>query len=174
MIPGNIVDVSTIQSVIRNLKNLGYKVQYSLGDAAYSCPAVLERLVLSGIDFMTRLNPTYDTYKTAVEEHLTDLDKEGKSILFHGREVKIYKCTCVIATEKETGQEHIGNIYLCRDINSWHSKSNHLLNSKKAKSMTCAERKINTVCWSSCVRTVPLCTRQKICHLRSRNLSSLI
>ena len=140
MIAGNIVDVSTIQSVIRNLKNLGYTVQYSLGDAAYSCPAVLERLVLSGIDFMTRLNPTYDTYKTAVEEHLADLDEEGKSILFHGREVRIYKCTCVIATEKETGQEHIGNIYLCRDINSWHSKSNHLLNSKKAKSMTCAER----------------------------------
>ena len=140
MIPGNVVDVSTIQTVIRKLKNMGYNVQYSLGDAAYSCPAVLERLMLSGIDFMTRLNPTYDTYKTAVEEHLDDLETNGQTVLFHGRQVKIFKCTCVIATDKETGKEYEGFIFLCRDINSWHGKSSHLLTSKKAKSMTCDER----------------------------------
>ena len=131
MIAGNVVDVSTIQS---------YHVEYSIGDAAYSCPAVLERLVLSGIDFMTRLNPTYDTYKDVVKRHLEDLDDKGKSVLFHGRQVRIFRCETVIATEKETGKEMTGNIYLCRDINSWHSKSNHLLSSKKAKSMTTEER----------------------------------
>ena len=140
MIPGNVVDVATLQTVIRKLENMGYHVEYSLGDAAYSCPALLERLVLAGIDFMTRLNPTYDTYKKVVEEHLTELDEKGHKVLFHGREVKILKCTSVIATDRETGEDITGNVYLCRDINSWHGKSSHLLNSKRAKEMTCDER----------------------------------
>ena len=61
MFPGSIPDVSKMQEIFRKLKNMSYTVQYSLGDAAYSCPAVLERMVLSGIDFMTRLNLTYET-----------------------------------------------------------------------------------------------------------------
>ena len=140
MIPGSIPDVSKIQEIFRKLKNMGYTVQYSLGDAAYSCPAVLERMVLSGIDFMTRLNPTYETYKKAVEEHLDELELKGRSILFKTRQVKILKVTSVIATEKETNDEVIGYVYLCRDINSWHGKSNHLLNTKKVKKLTSDER----------------------------------
>ena len=142
MIPGNVVDVATLQTVIHKLENMGYHVQYSLGDAAYSCPAVLERLVLSGIDFMTRPNPTYDTYKKTVEEHLSELDEKGHKVLFHGREVKILKCSTVIAIDRKTGKEIHGNVYLCRDINSSHEKSSHLLNSKKAKGMTCDEREL--------------------------------
>ncbi|MBQ7644006.1 MAG: transposase, partial [Spirochaetales bacterium] len=139
MIPGNVVDVSTIDMIIEKLKNMGYKVSYSLGDSAYSCPAVLERLVLSGIDFMTRLNPAYNTYKTTVEEHLEDLEKNGKNVLFNNRTVKILKIPTIIGTNKE-GERVTGFVYLCRDINSWHGKSNHFLNSKKAKSYTSEER----------------------------------
>ena len=139
MIPGNVVDVSTIDMIIQKLKNLGYKVEYSLGDSAYSCPAVLERLVLSGIDFMTRLNPAYDTYKNAVENNLANLDEHGKNVLFHNRTVKILKIPTVIATDKD-GKDVTGFVYLCRDINSWHGKSNHFLNSKKVKSYTSEER----------------------------------
>ena len=51
------------------LGELGHKVDYCIGDSAYSCPSNIERLVLSGIEFMTRLNPAFDMYKTAVAEH---------------------------------------------------------------------------------------------------------
>ena len=143
VVPGSIPDVALIQEVYQKLKNMGYKVEYSIGDAAFSCPAVLERLVLSGIDFMTQLNPTYDTYKSVIEKHLADLEPKGKTIRFHNRDVKILKTTAVVATDRETGKDIVGYVYLCKDYNSWHGKSTHLYKSK----MTVEESKAECDCF---------------------------
>ncbi|MBQ7586136.1 MAG: hypothetical protein IJU40_07805 [Desulfovibrionaceae bacterium] len=37
-------------------------VEYCITDAGYSCPANIERLVLSGIEFMLRLSPNFNIY----------------------------------------------------------------------------------------------------------------
>lgn len=137
---GSMPDVALIQEIYQKLKNMGYKVEYSIGDAAFGCPALLERLVLSGIDFMMRLNPTYDTYKTTVAEHLADLEGKGKMVLFHGRQARVLKTTAVVAKDKETDEEVLGHVCLCKDYNSRHGKSSHLLKSKKARKMTSEER----------------------------------
>lgn len=139
MIPGNVVDVSTVINIMEKLKQYGYKVDYALGDAAYSAPSNMERLILSGVDFLTRLNPTYDQFDQVIHQHFHELDNRGNDILYHGRVVTIVKTEAVIATDQETGEIKTGYLYLCRDHNTWHSKSTHYMNSKHAKGKTPAE-----------------------------------
>ena len=139
MIPGNVVDVNTVSNVMEKLKKYGYNVQYALGDAAYSCPANIEKLVLAGIDFLTRLNPTYDLFKDALGEHIEELKNNSHEIMFNGRIVSIVKSTAIIAKDAATGTNVEGHVYLCRDQNAWHSKASHFMNSKRFRSMNPSE-----------------------------------
>ncbi len=135
IIPGNVVDVSTISNVMEKLRQYGYNVQYALGDAAYSCPSNIEKLVLAGIDFLTRLNPAYDLYKDTLDAHMEELKGNSHTVMFNGRIVTVIKTTAVIAKDADTGNNVEGYIYLCRDHNAWHSKASHLMNSRKFRSM---------------------------------------
>ena len=141
IIPGNVVDISTVDNVIRKLGLYGCKVRYVIGDAGYCCPGTMERLILSGIDFMTRMNPTYKIYEKALAEHYHELtDGDGENIVrYRGRLVKVIKIESIIGKDRDTGEEKTGYIYLCRDIQSFHSKANHLMKAKYAKTMTSSE-----------------------------------
>lgn len=141
IIPGNVVDISTLENIIRKLGLYGCKIKYVLGDAGYCCPGTMERLILSGIEFMTRMNPTYDLYKDTVSMHYQEVidPSPSNTIRYRGRLVKVIKVESIIGTDKSTGEPKAGYIYLCRDIQSFHSKADHLMNTKYAKSMTSDE-----------------------------------
>lgn len=141
IIPGNVVDISTLENIIRKLGLYGCKIKYVLGDAGYCCPATMERLILSGIEFMTRMNPTYDLYKETVAVHFHEVADPGtdNTIRYRGRLVKVIKIKSVIGIDKKTNEEKTGFIYLCRDIQSYHSKADHLMNAKYYKTMTSEE-----------------------------------
>lgn len=140
IIPGNIVDISTVDNIIKKLKLLGCEVEYVIGDAGYCCPGVMERLILNGIDFMTRMNPAYNNYKEVVLNNIDKLkDNTDNTVRYHDRLVKIIKVESVIGKDKKTNEDKTGFIYLCRDMESYHGKSSHLMTSKKAKSMTSLE-----------------------------------
>ena len=138
---GNVVDVSTLNRILSMLQELGHKVDYCAGDSAYSCPALIERLVLSGIDFMTRLNPAYDMYKQAVNEHYDELMNDSNNLIRYGdRVVKIVKIKSVVAHDKTTKEEVYGYIYLCCDVMARMGKSMRKLNiATKDKTKTGAE-----------------------------------
>ena len=136
MIPGNVVDVSTINNVMLKLKNYGYNVTFALGDAAYSCPSNLERLVLSGIDFLTRLNPAYDLFQSVVKENAEQLNDHNLDVMYNGRLVTIVRTKTVVAYDKDTGKEVEGYVYLCRDLKAYHSRSSSLMSSKALRSMS--------------------------------------
>lgn len=138
-IAGNIVDISTLERTIRILAEHNCNVEYCIGDAGYCCPSTMERLVLSGIEFMTRLNPTYNLFKDALAANFDEMMKPEHTVRYRGRIVQILKVPTVIGTDKETGEEKQGFIYLCRDMQSYHSKSDHLMRSKKFASMTSDE-----------------------------------
>ena len=138
-IAGNVVDISTLERTIRILAEHHCNVEYCIGDAGYCCPATMERLVLSGIEFMTRLNPTYNLFKDALASNFEEMMKPGNAVRYRDRIVQILKIPTVIGTDKETDEEKQGFIYLCRDMQSYHSKSDHLMRSKKFASMTSDE-----------------------------------
>ena len=136
IIPGNVVDIRTVEYVIRIMKNLGCEVEYVIGDAGYCCPSIMERMIWAGVEFMTRLCPHFNLFKNLAKSHLVELERPENLTDYHGRKVYILKLKEVIAHEKETGNPVEGNVYLCRDIQAQHSKIDHLMNSKKFSSMT--------------------------------------
>ena len=138
-IAGNIVDISTLERTIRILAEHNCNVEYCIGDAGYCCPSTMERLVLSGIEFMSRLNPTYNLFKDALAANFDEMMKPEHAVRYRDRIVQILKVPTVIGTDKETGEGKQGFIYLCRDMQSYHSKSDHLMRSKKFASMTSDE-----------------------------------
>ena len=138
-IAGNIVDISTLERTIRMLAKHDCNVEYCIGDAGYCCPSVMERLVLSGIEFMTRLNPSYSMFKKALTTYFEEMMKPEHSVRYRDRIVQVLKVPSVIGTDKDTGEEKSGFIYLCRDMQSYYSKSDHLMKSKKFASMTSEE-----------------------------------
>ena len=141
-IAGNVVDISTLERTIRILAEHHCNVEYCIGDAGYCCPATMERLVLSGLEFMTRLNPTYTLFKDALEFNFDEMMKSEHAVRYRDRIVQILKVPTVIGTDKDSGEEKTGFIYLCRDMQSYHSKSDHLMRSKKFMSMTSDEYRI--------------------------------
>ena len=138
-IPGNIIDVTTLKRIIILLKEYGCNVEYCITDAGYLCPSNIERLVMSGIEFMSRLNPNFKLYKKAIDENLQNLDNDENVVRFKNRFIHIIKTTNIVAIDKETGEEKIGFIYLCKDIQSAQSKTDHLLSSKAINKMTTQE-----------------------------------
>ena len=141
IIPGNVVDISTIDRIRILMEAYGITVTMASGDAGYAAPAAMERLILMGTDILMRLNPTYEMYKTVLEEHEDEIDPSRKDHLvrYRNRLVQIVKTKAVIATEPGTGKEVNGYIYLCRDMQAYHSKSKHLISTDAAKKMTAEE-----------------------------------
>lgn len=137
IIPGNIVDVSTTQRIIELAKQYHCDVSYAIGDAGYCCPSTMEKLVLSGIDFMTRLNPTYDLYKQILDEHAAELKDDTNAIRYRDRILYIVKVETKIAVDQETGKDVTGFVYLCRDRDSSSFKYTRLMKTKSARKMTC-------------------------------------
>lgn len=138
-IAGNVVDISTLERTIRILAEHNCNVEYCIGDAGYCCPATMERLVLSGIEFMTRLNPTYTLFKDALAANFDEMMNPENAVRYRDRIVQILKVPTVIGTDKDSGEAKTGFVYLCRDMQSYHSKSDHLMRSKKFTSMTSDE-----------------------------------
>ena len=139
VVAGNIVDITTLEHTITKIENYGMRVSYVIGDAGYCCPRVIERLLLHGIDFMTRLAPQYKLFKNAVKNHMEELDNPKSLTKFKGRCVRIVKFSEEIAMDIETGEMKSCFIYLCRDELGYHSKSKHLFASDKAATMTSQE-----------------------------------
>lgn len=123
IIPGNVVDISTIDFIIRTAKEHHVDVAYVIGDAGYCCPANIERLLLSNIDFMTRINPTYQTYAEVIEENLDKLNDSRYNVNYHGRTVRVYKTETVIGKVKKTGKDISGYLYLCKDMSAHYDKA---------------------------------------------------
>ena len=144
IIPGNIVDVSTTDYIRQVAGEHGCSVNYMIGDAGYCCPKNIEKLILSGIDFMTRINPTYDTYAEMIAGHMDELHRPEHTVRFHNRLVQVVKESCVIGKHVETGQDVSGYLYLCLDRQSRSLKESKLFTSDRMATLT--KREVEELC----------------------------
>ncbi len=126
LISGNIVDITTLERTISTLKEYGCSIKYCIGDAGYCCPSIIEKLIFSNIDFMTRLSPTYKIYKEAINNHFVELDNNKNVIKYRGRLISVVKIKSVVARNNITGEEKFGFIYLCKDLQMHKIKSLNL------------------------------------------------
>ena len=131
VIPGNVIDANTILRILRLMRLYGLKITLVSGDAGYSCPSNIEKIVLCGLNLIMRLNPAYNLYKKALEEHTNELmdpafHKET-DVRYRDRLVRVIRIPMVIGTDVETKEEKQGYVYLCRDMQAYHSKCDHYM-----------------------------------------------
>lgn len=142
-IEGNIVDISTLERTVLLMSEYGCDIQYCIGDAGYCNPGVMEKLVLSGIDFMTRLNPAYNLFKNTYEKYKEQLHNgtgdKCVTVRYGNRLVRIIKEKQTVGFDKESKEPCEGFVYLCLDVQANASKIDHLLSSKKARGKTTEE-----------------------------------
>ncbi len=134
---GNIVDVSTLQRIVNTLEQYDLKVSYCIGDAAYSSPNNINFCKENNIGFMTRVNPFYGKYRKLIDNNIKDLNQKGTKVRYNGRILNILKIQVNESNKDNTGEggttkESINTewLYLCRDIESYHRKSQHIITTK--------------------------------------------
>ena len=119
-IPGNIIDVTTVQRVIAELKDLGIDVKYTIADAGYYSDANIKILFNNKINFLLRIQPNRTLYKKIVAEHLQTMKEEGTLVKQNNRLVRVKRIQCKLCEKVNAKGEIIekgldGYAYLCVD-----------------------------------------------------------
>ena len=112
---GNIVDVSTLQTTIAEVRTYGLDVRYAIIDAGYFSEKNIKALQSSGISFVTRMTSNLKLYKTLITEHKANLEDAKYLIKYRGRFVYI-KCVDVDLYGKP------GYAYVCLDMDRKHEE----------------------------------------------------
>jgi transposase len=73
-LPGNILDVSTLEHTIRELTLFGIKNKFVLVDAGYFSETNILELYKKQIDFLTRLPTGRLIYKDIISNHISDIE----------------------------------------------------------------------------------------------------
>jgi len=87
-LPGNIVDVSSLNITIEELKKFGIKHSFILIDAGFFSEDNIRGLYKGNINFLTRLPSTRTLYKDLIKQEVSNLEKfknavrYGKRVLF--------------------------------------------------------------------------------------------
>ena len=137
-VAGNIVDVTTLITTVKELEQYGVSVKHAILDAGYFSEKNAIELLESEIPFMTRLAPNKPLFKEAAEGKLDDLMSKKYAYRYGERLVFIKKVPVKIA-------EYDAFVYLCIDEDMYlmqHKKTIlNALDDKKAASETDAEVK---------------------------------
>ncbi len=119
-IPGNSIDVTTVQRVLEELNALGVEVTYTVADAGYYSDDNLKTLFNNGINFLLPVQPNRTLYNNIVARHLSTIEKEGTLVKHNNRLVRVQQIQCKLCEKKNTKGEIIeqgfdGYAYLCVD-----------------------------------------------------------
>lgn len=90
-LPGNLVDVSTLQNTIAELKQLGVNNSFFLLDAGYCSEANIKDLYSNKIDFLTRLPADRTIYKELIATHFNEIEKASNAIRCNNRTLFVKK-----------------------------------------------------------------------------------
>lgn len=119
-IPGNIIDVTTVQRVLAELKALGLNVTFTIADAGYYSDSNIKNLFNSKINFLLRIQPNRTLYKNIVAEHLSTIKEEGILVKQNNRLVRVKRIQCKLCEKVNSKGEIVeqgfdGYAYLCVD-----------------------------------------------------------
>ncbi len=125
-IPGNVVDTTTLTRTVDELGCMGVEVGYIVMDAGYCTLENMEDLILSDIDFLTRLKPNFKMYKDLVEDHVQELTESTRT-LHKDRFMRVYSTTHILeGTHREVWlhlilDEDMKNMEDKRTFTKWES-----------------------------------------------------
>jgi hypothetical protein len=112
---GNIVDVSTLETTLRELRAYGMDVRCAIIDAGYYSEKNIRALQGSEIPFVMRMVPNRKKYKELIAEHAGDLEDAKYLVNYRGRYVYIKR------TETDLFGK-TGYAYIAEDIDRKHDE----------------------------------------------------
>ena len=90
-LPGNLVDVSTLQNTILELNEMGIRSSFVLLDAGYCSEANIVDLYNNKIDFLTRLPADRKLYKQLLNDNIGRIESASNALRYNNRTLFILK-----------------------------------------------------------------------------------
>ena len=84
-LPGNITDVSTLQTTIQELKKQGFQYNFALMDAGYCSESNIHILRENNIDFLMRLTAKTRLYQDMMRQHASALENMSNVVNYGKR-----------------------------------------------------------------------------------------
>jgi transposase len=84
-VSGNIVDVTTLNSIINELKSYNINIDYSVLDAGYYSEANIKYLYSNHVHFVTRMISNRIAYKELLNDEINDLVNMKNSFIYKSR-----------------------------------------------------------------------------------------
>jgi hypothetical protein len=124
-VPGNIVDVSTLNMILNELKEYNIRINRAILDAGYYSKENLIELYNNNIPFITRMVEKVVDYKKIINEHSSSLETQPNFLKHNGRNFFIKKIPVTILDGKIDAFA-----YLFLDYDKEHKDKGKYLDSK--------------------------------------------
>jgi len=138
-VPGNIVDVSTLQRVFLHLDSLGIDISSCIMDAGYNSGDNLDLFYDENhkyrIGFITRIGSGDKAFKTMIREELGSLDDKENLVKYEDRYLFIKKKKVMVGSKKENPAW----LYLGLDLNRMSDEQHKLLRRARKNSLSIEE-----------------------------------
>ncbi len=104
-VPGNIVDVSTLERIFLHLDSMGVDIESCIMDAGYNSSDNMDLFYNEDhtcrIDFITRLKSGDSNFKTMVSEEFTTLDQRENFVKYEDRYIFIKRRRVMVGSNKD-------------------------------------------------------------------------
>lgn len=96
-VAGSINDASTLIRTIRELNHQGVGCSYALLDAGYPTDGNLREMLVSEVDFITRLPVNRELYRTLMEKYAQKMQTKANFVLYNERRLYVKRVGCELS-----------------------------------------------------------------------------
>jgi transposase len=107
---GNIVDVTTLETTVKEIKAMGVDANYALLDAGYYSEDNIKSLYASNISFLIRLPANRTLFADMIEQTSSTIELPANRIIYGERVLFVQKAAVTLYGE------HLAFAYVCCDI----------------------------------------------------------
>ena len=138
-VPGNIVDISTLERVFLHLDSLGIDISSCIMDAGYNSGDNLDLFYdenhICKIGFITRIGSGDDAFKSMIKEEMGTLDAKENLVQYEDRYLFIKKKPIMVGSKKNNPAW----LYLGLDLDRMSDEQHKLLKRARKNSLTTNE-----------------------------------
>ncbi|MDR2368004.1 MAG: transposase [Deltaproteobacteria bacterium] len=128
VVAGNIIDVTTLQNTINELKSYNIDIKYAVLDAGYYSEDNIKFLLSNGVNFVTRMVPNRLVAKEIIAEHSSKVVDLNNHVVHNGRLLYIKKVEYKLFGYK-------GYAYIAVDHRKMSNEVEALVNQNNSKSL---------------------------------------
>lgn len=153
IIPGNIVDMSTLIRSVNVLDHIGkIDIDFILSDAGYYTLDDINELYTAEIDFLMRLPEKYKLYKNLVKEYGSDIKREENIVWYNDRIFYIKQ------VEVTVGDNHTAYAFLGYDLARVNDEMHKMLSKSKKLTPAQIQKKLEKIGYFVLISSLPFQT----------------